>query len=227
MSLRLKVITKYWNEMRQATEIKQETRQINSSVTASLHGRRGELTGLKPFFGLENVQSVSHRGVLLDANAFFLHPSLSLNLKVTIKYWSAMRQAAEIKQETRQINSSVTVMSHGRKGELIGVVSFCGLGNVQARPFRGVSWDHSAFSFQSSLSRNLTAKPAFSASRSRLRRAALPLSETFSAEARSALSVPSVLLDVPASATVAVASRAKADSQQIRHSLTLKVTTKN
>jgi hypothetical protein len=177
---------------------------------------------LKPFFGLENVQSVSHRGVLLDANAFFLHPSLSLNLKVTIKYWSAMRQAAEIKQETRQINSSVTVMSHGRKGELIGVVSFCGLGNVQARPFRGVSWDHSAFSFQSSLSRNLTAKPAFSASRSRLRRAALPLSETFSAEARSALSVPSVLLDVPASATVAVASRAKADSQQIRHSLTLR-----
>ena len=133
-----------------------------------------------------------------------------------------MQQVTEIKQETRQINSSVTVMLHGRKGELTGLVSFCGLGNVQARPFRGVSWDHSAFSSQSSLSRNLTAEPAISASRSRLRRAALPLSETFSAEARSALSVPSVLLDVPASATVAVASRAKADSQQIRHSLTLR-----
>jgi hypothetical protein len=38
------------------------------------------LTGLEPFFGLENVQSVSQRGVLLDAIAFFLHPSLSQNL---------------------------------------------------------------------------------------------------------------------------------------------------
>jgi hypothetical protein len=114
----------------------------------------------------------------------------------------------------------VTVMLHGRKGELTGLVSFCGLGNVQARPFRGVSLVCNAFSSQSSLSLNQTGKPAFSARRSRLRRASLPLSETFSAEARSALSVPSVLLDVLATATVAVASRAKADSQQIRHSLT-------
>jgi hypothetical protein len=133
-----------------------------------------------------------------------------------------MQQVTEIKQETRQIKPTVTVMLHGRKGELTGLEPFYGLGNVQARPFRSVSLDANAFSFQSSLSRNLTAKPAISASRSRLRRAALPLSETFSAEARSALSASSVLLDVPATAVGADASRAKADNQQLRHLLTLR-----
>jgi hypothetical protein len=133
-----------------------------------------------------------------------------------------MRQAAEIKQETRQINSSVTVMLHGRKGELTGLVSFCGLGNVQARPFRGVSLVCNAFSSQSSLSLNQTGKPAFSARRSRLRRASLPLSETFSAEARLARSAFPVLLHISSAATVADASRAKADNQQIRHLLTLR-----
>ena len=103
-----------------------------------------------------------------------------------------MQQVTEIKQQMRQIKPTVTVILHGRKVELTGLEPFYGVGNVQARPFRGVSLDANAFSFQSSLSRNLTAKPAISASRSRLRRAALPLTETFSAEARSALSVPSV-----------------------------------
>jgi hypothetical protein len=129
-----------------------------------------------------------------------------------------MQQVTELKQQTRQIKPTVTVMLHGRKVELTGLEPFCGLGNVQARPFSGVSLDANAFSFQSSLSRNLTAKPAISVSRSRLRRASLPLSETFSAEARSALSASSVLLDVPATATVADASRANADNQQNRYS---------
>ena len=131
-----------------------------------------------------------------------------------------MRQVTEIKKETRQIKPTVTIMLHGRKVELISLEPFYGVRNVQAKLFRGVSLDVNAFSFQSSLSRNLTAKPAISASRSRLRRSALPVSETFSAEARSALSVSPDLLDVPATATVSVASRAKADSQQIQHSLT-------
>ena len=133
-----------------------------------------------------------------------------------------MQQVTEIKQETRQIKPTVTVMFHGRKVDLTGLEPFYGLGNVQARPFRGVSLDANAFSFQSSLSRNLTAKPAISASRSRLRRAALPLSETFSAEARSAFSASWVFSDVSSAATVADASRAQADNQQIRHLLTLR-----
>ena len=66
--------------MQQATEIKKETRQINSSATVMLSGRRGELNGFKPFCGFENVQAAPQRRVLLDANAFFLYPSLSQNL---------------------------------------------------------------------------------------------------------------------------------------------------
>jgi hypothetical protein len=133
-----------------------------------------------------------------------------------------MQQVTEIKQQTRQIKPTVTVMLHGRKGELTGLVSFCGLGNVQARPFRGVSLVCNAFSSQSSLSRNVTAKPAISVSRSRLRRASLPLSETFSAEARLARSASCVVSDARTTDIDADASRAKADNQQIRHLLTLR-----
>ena len=59
VKVKLKVTTNDWSDMRQATEIKQETRQTNSSVTVMLHDRKGELTGLEPFCGIENVQAAS------------------------------------------------------------------------------------------------------------------------------------------------------------------------
>ena len=68
-----------------------------------------------------------------------------------------MRQAAEIKQETRQINSSVTVMFHGRKVELARFDSFFGVKNVEAVSFRGFSYAGKAICSRPSLSRNLTA----------------------------------------------------------------------
>ena len=105
--------------------------------------------------------------------------------------------------------------------ELTGLELFCGLGNVQARPFCGVSLGANAFPFQASLSRELTAKPAISTSRSQFRRVALPLSELFLAEARLALSESCVFSDVSATAMFTDASRAKAYSEQIRHSLVL------
>ena len=80
MTVRLKVTTKYWSEMRQVTETKQEPRQINSSVTVMLHDRMSESTGLELFCGLEIVEAASDRGVSLGANAVFLRPSLSQNL---------------------------------------------------------------------------------------------------------------------------------------------------
>lgn len=137
--MRLKVTTKHWGNMQQATEIKQETRQINSSVTVMLHGRKGELAGLEPFFGLEGVHSASHSGVLLNANAFFLHPSLS---------------------------------------------------------------------------RNLTGMPAVTESRSRFRRVSLPLSKLCLAEAHLARSASRVVSDVPTRAIDADGPRLRADKQQ-------------
>lgn len=127
--------------MRQATEIKQETRQINSSVTVMLHDRRGDLAGLEPFFGLEGVHSASHSGVLIDADAFFLHPSLS---------------------------------------------------------------------------RNLTGKPAITESRTRYRRASLSVSKSFLAEAHLARSASCVVSDVRTTAIDADGPRLRANKQQHR-----------
>mgnify|MGYP006995631673 CR=1 FL=1 len=117
-----------------------------------------------------------------------------------------MRQPVEIKQETRQTSSSVTVMLHDRRGESAGFEPFCGLEIVEAASDRGVSLGANAFFLHPSLSRNLTGKPAITESRSRLRQASLSLSKSFLAEAHLARSASCVVSDVPTTAMVADAS---------------------
>ena len=129
-----------------------------------------------------------------------------------------MRQAAETKQEMRQINSSVTAMLHDRRGESGGLEPFCGLEIVEAASDRGVSLGANAFFLHPSLSQNLTGKRAITESRSRYRSASL--SQSFLAEAHFARSASCVVSDVPTTAMVADASRAEAGNQQIPHSLT-------
>ena len=131
-----------------------------------------------------------------------------------------MRQAAETKKEMRQINSSVTVMLHDRRGESGGLEPFFGLEIVEVASDRGFSLGANAFFSRPSLSRNLTGKPAITESRSRYRRASLPRSKLCLAEAHLARSAFCVFSDVFATALVADASRAKAGNQQIPHSLT-------
>lgn len=125
-----------------------------------------------------------------------------------------MRQAAEIKQQTRQINSSVTVMLHGRRGELTGLEPFCGLENVQAASNRGKLLDAKAFVLHPSLSRNLTGKPAITESRTRYRSASLSLSKSFLAEAYLARSAFCVVSDVRTTAIDADGPRLRANKQQ-------------
>ena len=133
-----------------------------------------------------------------------------------------MRQAVEVKKEMFQFKPTVTVMSHVKKSGLTGYVSFSVHENVQATWLRGFSLDASALFLRPSLSQNLTGKSAIAEKRSRYRRASLPLLKSFLAEAHLALSEFCVFSDVSATAMVADASRAKADNQQIRHSLTLR-----
>ena len=128
-----------------------------------------------------------------------------------------MRQPVEIKHETRQINSSVTVMFHDRKGKLTGLEPFCALENAQTVSPRGVSLAVGAFCFRPSLSRNMTGKPAISACRSRLRSLSLPLSKSLSAEAHLALSACCVFSDVSGANMDADATRFQADKQQHRY----------
>ena len=130
-----------------------------------------------------------------------------------------MRQAAEIKQEMCQINSSVTVMLHGRKGELDGLEPFCGLEIVEAASVRGVSLGANAFFLHSSLSQNLAGKRATTESRSRYRRTSLSLSKSFLAEAHLARSASCVLSDVPTTAIDADGPRLRANKQQHRCSI--------
>ena len=129
-----------------------------------------------------------------------------------------MRQAAEIKQEMRQINSSVTVMLHGRKGESAGLEPYCGLENVQSASHRSVLFDADTFFLRPSLSRNLTGKPAITESRSRLRRASLSLSKSFLAEAHLARSASCLVSDVPTTAIDADAPRFQANKHPDRRS---------
>lgn len=130
-----------------------------------------------------------------------------------------MRQACEIKKEIRQINSSVTVMLHGRKGELTGLEPSFGVEIVQSASHRGVLLGANVFFLRRSPSRNLTGKPTILESRSRLRRASLQLSKSFLAEAHLARSASCVVLDVPTTAIDADAPRFQADKQQHRCSI--------
>ena len=130
-----------------------------------------------------------------------------------------MRQATEIKQETRQINSPLTVMLHDRRGELTGLEPFCGLEIVEAASVRGVSLGANAVFLRPSLSQNLTGKPAITESRSRYRSAPLSLSKSFLAEAHLARSASCVVLNVSTTAIDADAPRFQADKQQHRCSI--------
>jgi hypothetical protein len=51
----MKVTTKYWSEMRQATENKQEKKPFKAVVTAMFHGRRHVLGGNGSLVARENV----------------------------------------------------------------------------------------------------------------------------------------------------------------------------
>ena len=130
-----------------------------------------------------------------------------------------MRQPVEIKQETRQTSSSVTVMLHGRKGESAGLEPYCGLENVQSASHRSVLFDADTFFLRPSLSRNLTGKPAITESRSRLRQASLSLSKSFLAEAHLARSASCVVSDVPTTAIDGDGPRLRANKQQHRCSI--------
>jgi len=113
-------------------------------------------------------------------------------LKVTMRSWSEMRQVTEIKQATSHTTSTVTAMFHGSIVGFTGLKPFCGSTNGQATSHHSASLD-SNVSLWPSLSQNLTGKPAITESRSRYRRAALPLSKSFAAVAPSAISARLVL----------------------------------
>ena len=130
-----------------------------------------------------------------------------------------MRQATEIKKETRQINSSATVMFSDRMGELNGLNPFCGFKNVQAAPHRRVLLDVNAFFLYPSLSQNLASKSAITESRTRYRSASLSLSKSFLAEAHLARSASCVVSDVRTIAIDADGPRRRANKQQHRCSI--------
>jgi hypothetical protein len=139
-----------------------------------------------------------------------------------------MLQGIERKQETSQIKTTVTAMFHDSAVELSGQESFRVRMSVVPQSFlRGVSVAGCLID-QPSLSRNLTGKPAISARwlRLRLRRASLPQSKLFSAEARlahSALRTPHSAFcgfsKVPAPTVGADAPRAQVGNQPIRNSM--------
>lgn len=130
-----------------------------------------------------------------------------------------MRQPVQIKQETCQINSSVTVMLHDRKVEFSGLEPFCGIENVQAASLCGVFLAANALFRRPSLSRNLTGKSATGESRSRYRRSLLPLSKSSLAEAHLALSASCVVSDFLTTAMDAEAPSFQAYKQQYRCSI--------
>lgn len=140
-----------------------------------------------------------------------------MRLKVTSGYWSEMRQAAEIKREMRQTNSSVTVISHDRRGESAGLEPFCGLEIAEAASDCGVSLGANAFFVRSSLSRKLAGKSVITERRSRCRRASLPLSTLCLAEARLERSALHVLSDVSVAAIDDDAPRFQANKHQHRY----------
>ena len=110
-------------------------------------------------------------------------------------------------------------MFHDSAVEFSGHESFRLRMNVVPRSFLRVVIVVARLIDQSSLSRNLTGKPAISARWLRLRRASLPQSKLFSAEARLALSVFCVFSKVSASTVGAGAQRAQAGNQLSRNSM--------
>ena len=144
---------------------------------------------------------------------------VSVRLEVTTKYWNAMLQAIDIKQETFQANLSVTVMLHGKKGGLTGCESLSVHESVQATWLRGVLLGVSAFFLRPSLSQNLKGKSAITESRTRYRRASLPLLKSLLAEVHLARSASCVVSDVPTTAIDGDGPRLRANKQQHRCSI--------
>jgi len=130
-----------------------------------------------------------------------------------------MLQGIERKQETSQIKTTVTAMLHDSTVEFPGQESFRGRISAVPRSFLRVVSVAGCLIDQPSLSRNLTGKPAISARWLRLRRASLPQSKLFSAEARLALSAFCVFSKVSASTVGADAPRAQVGNQPIRNSM--------
>lgn len=89
-----------------------------------------------------------------------------------------MRQATEIKQETRQINSSVTVMLHGRRCVLAGYELFRARASAVASLSGELAVIHHRFFDASSPSGFVNASPE----RHRARSPSLSRTEKFSAE---------------------------------------------
>jgi len=130
-----------------------------------------------------------------------------------------MLQGIEKKQETSQIKATITAMLYDSTVEFPGQESFRGRISVVPQSFLRVVSVAGCLTDQPSLSRNLTGKPAISARWSRSRRASLPQSKSFSAEARLALSAFCVFSKVSASTVGADAPRAQVGNQPIRNSM--------
>ena len=130
-----------------------------------------------------------------------------------------MLQGIERKQETSQIKTTVTAMLHDSAVEFSGQESFRVRMSVVPQSFLRVVSVAGCLIDQPSLSRNLTGKPAISARWSRSRRASLPQSKLFSAEARLALSAFCAFSKVSASTVGAGAQRAQAGNQLSRNSM--------
>jgi len=130
-----------------------------------------------------------------------------------------MLQGIERKQETSQIKTTVTVMLHDRAVEFSGQESFRVRMSVVPQSFLRVVSVAGCLIDQPSLSRNLTGKTAISARWLRLRRASLPQSKLFSAEARSGLFAFRVSSKVPASTVGAGSQRAQVGNQLSRNSM--------
>jgi len=130
-----------------------------------------------------------------------------------------MLQGIERKQETSQIKTTVTAMLHDSTVEFPGQESFRVRIIAVPRSFLRVVSVAGCLTDRPSLSRNLTGKTAISARWLRLRRASLPQSKLFSAEARSGLFAFRVSSKVPASTVGAGSQRAQVGNQLSRNSM--------
>jgi len=130
-----------------------------------------------------------------------------------------MLQSIEKQQETSRIETTVTAMLYDSAVEFSGHESFRVRQNVVRRSFLCVVSVAGCLTDRPSLSQNLTGIPAISARWLRLRRASLPQSKLFSAEARSGLFAFRVSSQVPASTVGAGAQRAQAGNQLSRNSM--------
>ena len=130
-----------------------------------------------------------------------------------------MLQGIEKQQETGRIETTVTATLYDSSVESSGHNSFFARQNVALRPLLPFVSVAGRLIDPSSLSQNLTGKPAISARWLRLRRASLPQSKLFSAGARLALSAFRGFSKAPAPTVDADAPRAQVGNQPSRNSM--------